>query len=151
MDFSIEGPNGFIKIELAEVFGFPNHTSHWGGYDTRSKLTLKSRGISVNSALGLSTGEIYNFYRNLEETHAQLSGYTKFTYNEYHLWFGIQYDPVGHVIINGEFREDYRGNNSLKFEIITDQSYLIETLKDLKRIAHQYGDDTGKSLINIKH
>lgn len=51
MGFSIEGPNGSIKIELEEVFGYPNQTSHFGGYDTKSRLYLTSRGFAHNKAL----------------------------------------------------------------------------------------------------
>jgi hypothetical protein len=145
MDFSIEGPNGSIKIELEKVFGYPNQTSHSGGYDTKSRLYLTSRGFSVNSDLWLSTGEIYNFYQSLQEAHAKLSGSTRFTHSEHNLWFTIEYDFTGHILVSGEFRENHEENNLLKFEVSSDQSYIDKALTDLKRIVMKYGDNTGNA------
>ncbi|MBO9131060.1 hypothetical protein [Bacillus sp. 165] len=37
-EFIIAGKHGFIRIELNEVYGFPNETSYLGGYDVKGKI-----------------------------------------------------------------------------------------------------------------
>ena len=65
--FILKGENGYIKIELEQVFDFPNTTCHWGGYDAKTKIEIKSGNFKVNSSFYTSTGEIYLFYKSLKE------------------------------------------------------------------------------------
>lgn len=150
MHFSIEGSTGFIRIEIKEVFGFPNQTSHFGGYDTESTIALKSNGFSVKSDFWDSTGKLYDLYQCLKKTHSELHGDVKFTSSEYNLSFVISYNNVGHVTIKGEFKEDYPESNLLQFEIVSDQSYLNKTLTELRQIVRKYGDNTGKTDDNFE-
>ncbi|WP_375415702.1 hypothetical protein [uncultured Hymenobacter sp.] len=145
--FSIKGSSGFIKISIEKVHGFPEETSYFGGYDTTSKLKLKSTSFSVNSVLWLSTGNIYTFYKELESAQCALSGIAKFSSSEGNLDFAVSYNELGHVSITGEFRDNCQERNILQFEILSDQSYLERSLVKLKRIVEQYGDNTGKRLI----
>ena len=141
--FSIKGSSGFIKIKIEEVYGYPNETSVFGGYDTRSKLRLKSTGFSVNSILWVSTGDIFNFYKELEATQRDLRGTASFNSYENNLSFKICYNTVGHMSIVGEFRDNCEESNVLKFEILTDQSYLNRSLGKLRQMVEKYGDNTG--------
>ena len=60
---SIKGESGnFIEIFYLEVYGFPDNTSHFGGYDVLAKINLKSEGFTINSNFYTSTGEIYTFF-----------------------------------------------------------------------------------------
>ena len=141
--FSIKGSSGFIKIKIDEAYGFPNETSVFGGYDTRSKLKLKSTGFSVDSILWVSTGNIYDFYKELEATQRDLRGIARFTSYENNLSFEISYNEIGHVSISGEFQDNCVEENVLKFEILTDQSYLNRSLGKLRQMVEKYGDNRG--------
>lgn len=54
--FTIKGIADFLTLTFAEVFGFPETTCHWGGYDLRSIIEIKSRSFNVKSVLYTSIG-----------------------------------------------------------------------------------------------
>jgi hypothetical protein len=60
-EFVLEGHGDFLKITFEEVFGYPNNTSPWGGYDTKSVLALEVDDFKVNSTFYVSTGELSSF------------------------------------------------------------------------------------------
>ena len=63
----IKGESGsFIEIIYSEVYGFPENTSYFGGYEVSAKINIKSEGFSLNSDFYTSTGEIYTFFENLK-------------------------------------------------------------------------------------
>ena len=144
--FSIKGSSGFIKINIEELYGFPDETSPFGGYGTKSRIKLESNSYSVNSIVWLSTGSLYNLYKELEPAQRQLKGTASFTSDENDLWFVVEYDELGCVSINGEYKQNYQERNILKFEIFSDQSYIERSLTKLKRIVEKYGDNAGKRL-----
>lgn len=150
MNLSIEGSTGFIRIGIEEVFGFPNQTSHFGGYDTKSTITLKSNSFSVYSDLWVSTGKFYNLYQDLKVAHSELRGDVKFISIEHNLSFIISYNNLGHIIIKGEFADNHPENNLLTFEIVSDQSYMNKTLTELKQIVRKYGDNSGKTCDDLE-
>ncbi|GAB3329455.1 hypothetical protein GCM10027299_32830 [Larkinella ripae] len=143
MNFSIEGKHGFIKIEIEEVFGYPNRTCHWGGYETKSKLSFRSGTYAVEGDIWLSTGEIFNFYNDLSSTYVSVSGKATL-FHESILLFTVRFDDTGHLLVNGEFSPYLSENNLSVFELVSDQSYLPETLASLKNIVNTYGGNTGK-------
>ncbi|MEQ6357251.1 hypothetical protein ABNX05_21705 [Lysinibacillus sp. M3] len=57
--FLIGSKQGFIRIEIIEVFGFPNETSYLGGYEVKGKIDIKSGNYFVKDAeLWFSTCQI---------------------------------------------------------------------------------------------
>ncbi|RRB09382.1 WapI family immunity protein [Larkinella rosea] len=142
MNFSINGYNGFIKVEISEVFGYPNRTSHLGGYETKSQLSIRSGGFSFEGKIWPSTGQIFQFYQNLQKTYSCLQGETIF-HCEFDPLFTLTYDSNGHLFIKGKFTERTEEWNLLEFEIRSDQSYLVHTMAELKQIVMKYGDDEG--------
>lgn len=143
--FSIRGFGGFLEIEIEEVFGFPNETSHYGGYETKSKIKVESNGFSVDSELWLSTGEVFSLYASLKAAHEKLAGSAKFDSSEGNLSFTVNYELAGRVSIQGEFRDNNLEANLLKFEIPSDQSYLNRSLVELTQFVRKYGNNSGKS------
>lgn len=142
--FSIKGENGnYIKFSFQEVYGFPETTSHWGGYEVRANLEIKSGNFSVNSTLWVSTGEIYNFFKSLEDSNKNLNGKIKFENYERNLEFTVAYTELGHTILEGIYSELGQFENELKFEFSSDQSYLTGTIEELKLITMKYGDTRG--------
>jgi len=144
--FTLAGTTGSLTVQLEEVFGFPHQTSSFGGYDTRSRLRLRSHGFSVDSVLWLSTGEVFTFYQQLRAAHAQLAGIARFASSEENLCFAVAYLPLGQVALTGEYREHTPEANRLTFEIASDQSYLHRAVAELTQWAEQYGGMHGKRL-----
>lgn len=138
-EFELKGGADFLKISLEEVYGFPDETSSFGGYDTRSLLSIQADGFSVQSTFYTSTGEIFEFYKQLEECNKTLKGSAYFLSYEENLKFEVQYYINGHVIIKGSFFK----HNELLFEIDSDQTYMQSSLQQLKAIYDKYGDMKG--------
>lgn len=142
--FEIKGDDGYLKLTIKKVFGFPQEISPLGGYDTESEIEIKSQSYFVKGTLWTTTADIYNFYKKLQASQAQLNGTIEYNNNyERSLTFKLTYDQSGHVELRGEYCENPHLRTILTFEIKTDQSYLTKTLTDLKSIGDRYGDKTG--------
>jgi hypothetical protein len=52
-EFILIGKKGcFVQITIEEVFDFPNMTSHFGGYDARGTVEIKSGNYYVRVSCG---------------------------------------------------------------------------------------------------
>ncbi|MCP2043399.1 hypothetical protein [Pontibacter sp. HSC-36F09] len=143
-EFSIKGDNGnHLKISFQEVYGFPESTCNWGGYEVRSSIEIKSNNFMVKSTLWTSTGELHDFFKRLEACNKEIKGTANFTNYESNLEFVVTYDELGHVNIKGKFEEFTENDNELKFEFNSDQSYLSLTLEELRQIVKKYGNMRG--------
>jgi hypothetical protein len=143
MMFYLRGENGYIKITLVKVFGFPDKTSYAGGYDTESEIEIKSQNYFFKGAFWTTTGEIYSFYKKLEQCQTELKGTVEYKNYEYNLDLKIVYGETGHVKFVGEYIERPDLNTKLIFSINSDQSYLQNSLPELKIIIDKYGDNSG--------
>lgn len=132
-----------MKITLIEVYGFPDTTCHFGGYDSRSEIEIYSDGFQLISSLWISTGEIYEFYVQLLTANEVLNGAAFLSSYEGNLECNLKYDVNGYVIINGIFSKQNEYNNKLNFNFKSDQSYIQSTLYQLEAIANKYGDMKG--------
>ncbi|MGL1889094.1 MAG: hypothetical protein OCD76_21455 [Reichenbachiella sp.] len=142
-EFLLKAENGFVRIALSNIYGYPNETCHWGGYDTKSTIEIVCSNYKVLGELYISTGEIYNFYQNLQKCHKSLSGEAYLRSYESNLEMKLVFDNLGHVEISGTFQEVHMERTELKFELETDQSYLTQTLTELSNIHDKYGDNKG--------
>ncbi len=142
-EFTLKGADAFIKITLNEVFGFPEKTCHWGGYDTQASIELKIDGYHVKSIFCTSTGELYNFYESLKEANKSLSGKLDYSSYEGNLNLTLTYNDIGQINISGIYIESHHLENQLKFEFESDQSFIAKSLLDLESIILKYGDMSG--------
>lgn len=132
-----------IKLEIAEVFGFPNETSFWGGYDVRCNLEIKVGVYTVRTEHYSSTGALYDFYIALQNYYNMLNG--KAIYDamaEHDLTIEVLFNR-SQVEVKGQYRYDATKMTSLAFEFVSDQSYFNEVLHDLKKIVLEFGDNKG--------
>ncbi|MEP6612794.1 MAG: hypothetical protein ABJA76_12940 [Mucilaginibacter sp.] len=141
-NFTIEGHGNFVRIRFKRIFGFPDETCHWGGYDTESEIEIKVEDFNVNSTLYLTTGEVFEFYKNLAICNERLKGDVALENYEGDLDLKLRYDITGEVDITGSFSQNH-GLIRLEFEFKTDQSYIQSTLSQLKAIVLKYGDSKG--------
>ena len=142
-NFSIEGISDFIKVTFEEVYGFPDKTCHWGGYELRTLLEIKSIGFYVKSILWTSTGELFEFYEELRTCNQDLKGVARFESYEGNLKFIAEYDNAGHVTIKGTFSEQNNFANKLQFEFTTDQTFISSNLSALGILTNKYGGMKG--------
>jgi hypothetical protein len=145
-EFTIQGQSDFLKLSFEDVFGFPNKTCHWGGYDTKAILEIKSGNYYVKGILCTSTGELFEFFEQLKDCNDNVEGFARFISYQQNLDLTADYDKRGHVRIFGTFSEYSHDNNELKFEFSTDQTFINNTLNELQIITSKYGGMKG--LIN---
>lgn len=139
----IKGDNGnSIKIIYAEVYGFPSKTCHFGGYDVRAKVEIKSGGFSVNKDFYTSTGEIYTFFDKVKICNQELKGAAKYASYEEDLEFVLTYDNFGKVAVKGFFKDNYL-KNILNFEFNSDQTYISEFINEFQQTINKYGNNLG--------
>jgi len=144
-EFFLRGNQGcFVSITIDEVFGFPNLTSHFGGYDVRGSVEIKSGNYYVKGELWFSTGEIYEFYNQLARRFTDIKGVASFCTTEANLKLEVTFGHRGQVLIEGYFKEFAHKDNELKFEIESNQSFFEETLEGLREFVSDYGDLKGK-------
>lgn len=143
-DFIVRGKQGcFLRITLNDVIGFPETTSHFGGYDVKGIVDIKSGSYYVKGELWFTTGETYEFFNQLDRCYSDLQGVAVFCSSEANLKFEVKFINLGQVVIEGYFKEFYDRDNELKFEIESNQSFFVETLDGLRKIATMYGDQKG--------
>lgn len=143
MTFTIQGEADYIKFTYNDVFGFPNETCHWGGYDSRVCVEIKSRSFLVNESFYSSTGELYEFAEKLKIANKLIKGVVTFVSYEGNLAFTLTYDKLGHVNVKGRFSEQNEFSNELIFEFNSDQSFIKRTLGEISLITEKYGDMNG--------
>lgn len=145
MQFEIRGePENYLRITLDKVHGFPDSTCAFGGYDSESIIIIKSDNYSVRGVLYVSTGNIYEFYNEIQNCQQGLSGVAKFRSYEGNLWFNVEYDILGHINITGKYNERHQENNYLRFSFLTDQTFIKSTLDELRKIYEKFGNNKGK-------
>ncbi|AEA43023.1 WapI family immunity protein [Fluviicola taffensis] len=143
MTFTIQGEADYIKFTYNEVFGFPNETCHWGGYDSQVTLEIKSRNFRVIERFYTSTGELYEFAQRLKIANENIHGVVTFISYEGNLEFTMSYDKLGHVRIKGVFSEQNEFSNELIFEFNSDQSFVNRALEEISVITEKYGGMNG--------
>ncbi len=141
--FEVKGDNGFLKIEIKEVYGFPDETSHFGGYECRADIEIKIPSYHVKGNFHTSTGEIFQFYEELSKCQIKLKGEVEYQTLENNLEIRVKYNNMGRTEITGKFQQSMGISNCLKFEINSDQSFIKYTVDELETIVNKYGNMTG--------
>lgn len=141
--FEIRKGFDFIHIWPEEIFGFPDHTSHYGGYEARGQVEICCGFYRVRGPLWFSTGEVWQFYTELLKAYNDLDGMAQFKSSEDNLVFAVTFKSDGHMALKGKYQENPAYETWLQFEVRSDQSYLIEPLAQLAAIVAHYGDMRG--------
>mgnify|MGYP003315649855 CR=1 FL=1 len=133
-----------LRIDIVEVFGFPDKTSFKGGYDIKCNLEIVSNVYCVRTNnYYSSTSVLYNFYNELKKCYETINGKVQYVdYTENKLIFDVIFKN-GKVVITGRYEEDSSTNNILNFEFLSDQSYFPKVLDDLKVVIDKFGNNQG--------
>ena len=140
-EFVIRGEHDYLSIKFLQVFGFPNQTCNWGGYEVEAGITIKTGDFFVDSIIYSSTGQLYEFFEQLTKCNEKLVGEVRYISHEYNLQINITYDDCGHVFVGGVF--DDNRLNKLSFEFQSDQTFINRTLNEFKIISGKYGGMKG--------
>jgi len=143
-EFTIKGNQGFVRIKLQNVSGFPKDISHFGGYDAEGIVEIKSGNYYVLGELWFTTGDVYEFYKQLDKCYCELKGMATFQNYETSLKLEVVFKELGQVVLQGYFIEKAYMENELQFEIESDQTFLSYTLEDLRTFVGHYGNSKGK-------
>lgn len=134
-----------IKLEILEVFGFPNETSFRGGYDIRCSLEINVGIYSCRTNnYYAATSALYDFYMDLQNCYDKLNGKAIYSvyYPENDFVLEVQFNQ-GKVHIHGKYYDNPLIKNGLNFELFLDQSYFTDVLSDLRKIVSIFGDKKG--------
>jgi hypothetical protein len=146
LSFSIISEDNYIKTTLVRVS--TEKTSYSGGYDAEVLLEMKCGSCNIKTQYWTSTGAIYLFYKEAKQCNDILTGSASYASNyEGDLTFTLTYLELGHIKLEGRY-QDYNGGgyNEFNFEFETDQSYMQQTLAELKTIVDKYGDMRGEKV-----
>lgn len=136
--FEIKGDGGtaHIKLEINEIYGFPDEESFRGGYDICCDLEIVCGNYTARSGNYISsTGALKAFYNELFTCYKSLNG--KATYKVHCPENDFEFDVTfsqGSVKVTGKYQDDFVIKNILNFEFYSDQSYFGEVMSDLKKV-----------------
>jgi hypothetical protein len=137
--FEIKGDNGTLKIGLKEVFGYPDQTSPFGGYDAKATIEIEVPNYHVLGDFYTTTGEIFSFDKALKKCQEELKGEAEYLTYEGNFGVKINYTESGRIKIRGKFQQHLGIENCLSFEISGDQSFMKFTIDQLALILKKYG------------
>lgn len=141
--FNLNGNDEYITLYINKVLGFPNETTYGGGYGAQGDLSIKVGNYIVNSSHWFTTGELYDFYKQIKLCYETLQGKACLINTEYKLELNLSLDKFGHVLVDGSFQERMDIRTKLTFEMVTDQTQLIPVIEQLSKVVSIFGDKKG--------
>jgi hypothetical protein len=106
------------------------------------QVDIELDGFSAHVENTVQITEIYQFYVQLESLYQSLQGTASFETLEHWLQLTVSAGKLGQIYISGSISHPVGGvreSATLHFELDeTDQTYLSETLKQLKNVVAQY-------------
>jgi hypothetical protein len=132
-----------LIISFIKVHGFPDSTSHAGGYDVNGEVEIQSGNYFVKGSIWITTGEIFSFYEALKKVYRNCDGKAEIQNFEKNFQLSIEIDKRGRATIQGKYNEHHHVGNELIFSFESDQSYLVKTIEELKDIHLSYGGMMG--------
>jgi hypothetical protein len=145
-EFTVRTAEGTLQVTVEEVYGFPDRTSHFGGYDVRGVVTIHLGPYHVDQGcLWFSTGEVWQFYTDLQKAYDDLTGSARFCSSDGQLQFALRLIRGGGTL-EGKYQEKVIPEaeaTRLYFVARNDQTYLVDTLRELSAFVGTYGDLRG--------
>lgn len=135
--------NEYLRLTIDEVFGFPNEIAYGGGYGARGSLDIQVGPYNVHANHCFTTGELYDFYCQLQKCYDSISGESILTNTDQELELKLSFDKTGKIFVTGEFQSRLDISNRLCFEMTTDQTYISDVLADLRKVYQKFGDSSG--------
>lgn len=144
--FTLRAGEDSVQVCLDEVYRFPDHTSHFGGYDARGTVAIDCGAYHVHGPLSFSTGQVWQFYTHLRSAYNALTGQARFCSSEDNLDFTLRFISRGHWILEGVYQAHLHLPTRLLFTLESDQSYLVDPMAQLANFVAKYGDTCGQHM-----
>jgi hypothetical protein len=107
-----------------------------------TQVDIELDGFSAHVEDAVQISELYQFYVELETLYQSLQGMASFETLEHWLQLTVSVGKLGQIYVSGSVSHPVGGvrrTATLHFELDEiDQTYLLETLKQLKNVAGRY-------------
>lgn len=128
MKFIIKNGDSFIEFNQVKFYK-DSQDFEFNVYAKCSYFVIEDKIVYANKLA------LLNFYKQLQDCYQKLKGEveSKFSYDE-DIKLKLSFNKLGHVVVGCDFY-DYAGfTNKCHIEFKTDQTFIVETLKELKEI-----------------
>ncbi len=128
MKFIIKNEDSFVEFVQVKFYK--------DSQDFEFNVNAKCRYFIVeNKTMWSNKTELVNFYKQLQDCYQKLKGEveSKFSYDE-EIKLKLSFNQLGHVDVECDLYDYGENINKCHIEMKTDQTFIAETLKELKEI-----------------
>lgn len=137
MGFSIKAENVMIEIDIV-CRPYLGAEDEWDLNWLSCNISIRIPAYTVNFNTFITCGELKSFYDELSKLHQSLQGKASLSPLESGIFIDIEANKLGQIAwkVETQYPEGYGA--TLTFEFISDQSYLYQTLSELKSVIEEY-------------
>lgn len=128
MNFSIKNENNFIKFEKVDFYD--------DSQDYEFIVNAKCESFIIqNKTIWVNKNEFLNFYKKMQSCYENLKGelVSEFEYDT-DIKLKLSFNELGHVVVECDFFSYGGYTCKCHIEFGTDQTFIAETLKEIKEI-----------------
>lgn len=123
------------RIEIDVLYrNYPNSSDYWDGNWVSSKLKIEIPGYTVSFNADLRTDELSNFMNELKLMNKKMKGKAALSNLDGYLHIEGEMNKLGQIFWTAETCYPAGYGAVLKFEFVSDQSYLERLIKELNDI-----------------
>ncbi|MCM3359791.1 hypothetical protein [Psychrobacillus sp. MER TA 171] len=137
MKFHLLGEKTKVEIDVL-TREYPNSSSYWDVNWVISNVKVEIPGYYVNFTASLRTDEIRDFVNELKSMNRYLTGKAILKNLDSFIHFEGEMDKLGHIDWSGETCYPAGSGAVLSFEFVSDQSHLINLIKELENIIYVF-------------
>ncbi|MEK4522425.1 hypothetical protein MKX96_12455 [Psychrobacillus sp. FSL W7-1493] len=137
MKFHLLGEKTKVEIDVL-TREYPNSSSYWDVNWVISNVKVEIPGYYVNFTASLRTDEIRDFVNELKSMNRYLTGKAILKNLDSFIHFEGEMDKLGHIVWSGETCYPAGSGAVLSFEFVSDQSHLINLIKELENIIYVF-------------
>ena len=137
MKFHLLGEKTKVEIDVL-TREYPNSSSYWDVNWVISNVKVEIPGYYVNFTASLRTDEIRDFVNEMKSMNRYLTGKAILKNLDSFIHFEGEMDKLGHIDWSGETCYPAGSGAVLSFEFVSDQSHLINLIKELEDIIYVF-------------
>lgn len=137
MDFpycaiDISPESGKFKIFTTAIDKGTPESLKRGGVTADFNVKIFTDGIHADFKCGISIGNLYSFYTELQECYHSLKGTaTLKDYSGKRTNVSVDFNPTGYCVVHGFVQNGSYSENRISFSMECDQTYICSTVKKL--------------------
>lgn len=137
MEFIIKNEDNLVKINVLSR-PYLESDNYWDINWLICGIYIKIPGFIADFSTYIRTDELKNFYDELKKMHKDLKGTANLSTMESGIFIKSEINKLGRIEWTVETQYPEGTGAELSFEFENDQSYLYETLRNLKGIIEEY-------------